>query len=229
MKNKKNILWEYDLSYNKIIVGVDEAGRGPLAGPVTASAVIIPKYFKELEEINDSKKLTEKKREKLYEIIMENCLVGIGVADEKEIDDINILNATFLAMRRAIKMLEKELHKKNKVNKEESYYKKKLEIKKYDLVLVDGNHEIREYNGNQKAIIKGDGTSLSIAAASIVAKVNRDRKLLEIAKEFPQYKFEKHKGYGTKEHRELILKFGSCKYHRKTFLKKILQNNIEES
>ena len=197
-------LREFDENYKQIIVGVDEAGRGPLAGPVVAAAVIIIQYFKELEEINDSKKLTEKKREQLFELIIEKCVVGIGIADEKEIDEINILNATFSAMRRAIK----------KVNEKTAF----------DIVLVDGNHKIREYNGKQEAVIKGDSKSLSIAAASIVAKVTRDRMLVEMSKEFPEYGFEKHKGYGTKLHREILLEKGPCRYHRKSFLSKILGN-----
>ena len=222
----KNELRDFDLSYGKIILGVDEAGRGPLAGPVVASAVIIPKYFNELDEINDSKKLTEKKREKLFKPIMENCIVGIGIADEKEIDEINILNATFLAMRRAIEEIDEKLRINSSIIDEYSESKKngKL-IKNYDVTLVDGNHKIREYDKDQEPIIKGDGMSLSIAAASIIAKVIRDRILLEIANEFPEYKFEKHKGYGTKLHREILLEIGPCKYHRNSFLSKILGKN----
>ena len=189
----------FDNEYNCIIAGVDEAGRGPLAGPVVAAAVIIENYFEELEEINDSKKLTEKKREKLYTVIREKCKVGIGTADEKEIDKINILNATFLAMRRALE-----------------------QIDNYDIVLVDGNHKIREYSGRQEEIIKGDGRSLSIAAASIVAKVYRDNIMKDLALQYPDYRFEKHKGYGTKLHRELLHAHGACKIHRKTFVRKIL-------
>ena len=143
LENKRNELMEFDAKYNKIVVGVDEAGRGPLAGPVVAGAVIVIQDFPELQEINDSKKLTEKKRERLFE-------------------------------------------------------------------------------GEQECIVKGDSKSLAIATASIVAKVTRDRILCEIAKEFPEYEFEKHKGYGTKKHREILLEKGACRYHRKTFLKKIL-------
>ena len=222
----KNELRDFDLSYGEIILGVDEAGRGPLAGPVVASAVIIPKYFNELDEINDSKKLTEKKREKLFKPIMENCIVGIGIADEKEIDEINILNATFLAMRRAIEEIDEKLRINSSIIDEYSESKKngKL-IKNYDVTLVDGNHKIREQDKEQEPVIKGDGTSLSIAAASIIAKVTRDRILLEIANEFPEYKFEKHKGYGTKLHREILLEIGPCKYHRNSFLSKILGKN----
>lgn len=203
-------MWNFDREYGNVVIGVDEAGRGPLAGPVVAGAVFIPKYFEELEEINDSKKLTEKKREKLFEIIKEKCIVGIGIVDEKIIDEINILNATFLAMRKAIEEIENKLEK-------------------VDIVLVDGNHKIKEYNKNQEAIIKGDAKSMSIAAASIIAKVTRDKILINIAKEYPQYLFEKHKGYGTKLHREIINEIGICKYHRKSFLKKIINENHQSS
>ena len=195
-------LKNFDEKYKKVIVGVDEAGRGPLAGPVIAAAVIVHEYFPELSEIDDSKKLTEKKREKLYNLIMEKCGVGIGSSDEVEIDSINILNATFSAMKRAIEKIEE----------------------KYDIILVDGNHKIRGYEKEQEAIVKGDSKSLSIAAASIVAKVTRDRLLLNMDKEFPEYGFARHKGYGTKFHREMIISHGPCKYHRKSFLTKILEN-----
>ena len=204
LENKRNELMEFDAKYSKIVVGVDEAGRGPLAGSVVAGAVIVIQDFPELQGINDSKKLTEKKRERLFEAIEKNCIVGIGIVSEKEIDEMNILNATFLAMRRAINQV--------------------AEKSAFDIVLVDGNHLIREYEGEQECIVKGDSKSLAIATASIVAKVTRDRMLCEIAKEFPEYEFEKHKGYGTKKHREVLLEKGACKYHRKTFLKKILGN-----
>ena len=203
-----NSLREFDETYEGTVLGVDEAGRGPLAGAVVAGAVIIPEYFSELDEINDSKKLTEKKREKLFEIIMEKCIVGIGISDEKEIDEINILNATFSAMRKAINQVSGKA--------------------KFDVVLVDGNHKIKGYMGKQEEVIKGDAKSLSIAAASIVAKVTRDRMMLEVDKEFPEYNFAKHKGYGTKLHREILLEKGPCKYHRKSFLKKILGDESQE-
>ena len=142
----KNELREFDLSYGKIILGVDEAGRGPLAGPVVASAVIIPKYFNELDEINDSKKLTEKKREKLFKPIMGNCIVGIGIADEKEIDEINILNATFLAMRRAIEEIDEKLEKNKEIidKYSESKNNNKL-IKKYDISLKNIKAMVQNY------------------------------------------------------------------------------------
>lgn len=203
-----NSLREFDETYEGTVLGVDEAGRGPLAGAVVAGAVIIPEYFSELDEINDSKKLSEKKREKLFEIIMEKCIVGIGISDEKEIDEVNILNATFSAMRKAISQV--------------------TEKAEFDVVLVDGNHKIKGYMGKQEEVIKGDAKSLSIAAASIVAKVTRDRMMLEVAKEFPEYNFAKHKGYGTKLHREILLEKGPCKYHRKSFLKKILGDESQD-
>ena len=203
-----NSLREFDETYEGTVLGVDEAGRGPLAGAVVAGAVIIPEYFSELDEINDSKKLTEKKREKLFEIIIEKCIVGIGISDEKEIDEVNILNATFYAMRKAISQV--------------------TEKAEFDVVLVDGNHKIKGYMGKQEEVIKGDAKSLSIAAASIVAKVTRDRMMLEVDKEFPEYGFAKHKGYGTKLHREILLDRGPCKYHRKSFLKKILGDESQD-
>jgi len=198
----KNSLYEFDIE-NGSVIGIDEAGRGPLAGPVVASAVKIEKYIEEFDLINDSKKLSEKKRELLFDVILENCKVGIGIATPKEIDDVNILNATFLAMRRAIEDLKEE------------------EVS-YDLILVDGNHKIRELKENQTPLIKGDSKSLSIAAASIIAKVTRDRIMVKYGKKYPIYQFEKHKGYGTKAHREALVEHGSCECHRESFLTKIL-------
>ena len=203
---ENNLLYQFDLEKGKEIIGVDEAGRGPLAGSVVAAAVKLKRYSEELQEINDSKKLTEKKREKLFDIIMENFEVGIGIASVQEIDELNILNATFLAMRRAIEELDKKTN---------------TDV----LVLVDGNFKIREYIGKQEPIIKGDAKSLSIAAASIIAKVTRDRQLVEEGKKYLEYHFEKHKGYGTKAHREALLQYGVTPIHRKTFLTKILGEN----
>lgn len=183
-RKKKNILSEekeaaslhdFDINIGEEIIGVDEAGRGPLAGSVVAAAVKIKDYNSDLDEINDSKQISEKKRERLYDVVKEHFYVGVGVADAKEIDEINILNATFLAMRRALENLKKEC---------EGEY----------LVLVDGNFKIREYKGRQEPIVKGDGKSLSIAAASIIAKVTRDRMMREEAVKYPLYGFEKHKG-----------------------------------
>lgn len=201
---ENNLLYQFDLEKGESVIGVDEAGRGPLAGPVVAAAVKLKKYSSELQEINDSKKLTEKKREKLFDVVMENFYVGIGMASPQEIDEINILNATFLAMRRAIENLDEKSGVDN------------------ILILVDGNFKIREYNGKQEAVIKGDAKSLSIAAASIIAKVTRDRILVKDGEKYPEYLFEKHKGYGTKAHKEALLKYGITPIHRKSFLTKIL-------
>lgn len=201
-RRNMNNLHEFDKEFGTVIIGIDEAGRGPLAGPVVAAAVIIDEYFEEFETINDSKKLNEKKREALFDVIIEKCKVGVGIATVEEIDAMNILNANFLAMRRALEDLEEK-----------------------GLVLVDGNQLIREFDGEQKFIIKGDSKSLSIAAASIIAKVTRDRIMLRVAEEYPEYGFEKHKGYGTKLHREKILELGATDIHRQTFLKKIIKTN----
>ena len=204
-----NPLYLYDLEY-KNVIGVDEAGRGPLAGPVVAAAVILKEYTEELDEINDSKKLTEKKREKLYDIIMKNFDVAVGISTVEEIDKLNILNADFLAMRRALKDL------------------KSLKNKKEYTVLVDGNLKIKEYIGKQLPIVKGDAKSLSIAAASIIAKVTRDRLMKDLANIYPDYSFEKHKGYGTKAHIEAIKDKGAIEgVHRKVFLRKILDETKE--
>ena len=198
-----NPLYKYDLEY-KNVIGIDEAGRGPLAGPVVAAAVMLKEYTEELDEINDSKKLTEKKREKLYNIIMQNFDVAVGISTVEEIDKLNILNADFLAMRRALNDL------KN-IRNEREY-----------TVLVDGNLKIKEYIGKQLPIVKGDAKSLSIAAASIIAKVTRDRLMKDLASTYPDYCFEKHKGYGTKAHIEAIKDKGAIEgVHRKVFLRKI--------
>ena len=204
-----NPLYLYDLEY-KNVIGVDEAGRGPLAGPVVAAAVMLKEYTEELDEINDSKKLTEKKREKLYDIIMKNFDVAVGISTVEEIDKLNILNADFLAMRRALKDL------------------KSLKNEKEYTVLVDGNLKIKEYIGKQLPIVKGDAKSLSIAAASIIAKVTRDRLMKDLANIYPDYSFEKHKGYGTKAHIEAIKDKGAIEgVHRKVFLRKILDETKE--
>ena len=181
------------------VCGIDEAGRGPLAGPVYAAAVLLPEELV-IEGLNDSKKLSEKKREALFDVIRENALAyGIGFADEKEIDEINILQATYLAMRRAYENMQISC----------------------DYVLIDGNR-MPPMPVPGETIVKGDAKSPSIAAASILAKVSRDRVMLEYAKQYPEYEFEKHKGYGTKVHTEELLKYGPSPIHRKTFLKKIL-------
>ncbi len=181
------------------VCGVDEAGRGPLAGPVYAAAVILPPGL-EIEGVNDSKKLTEKKREALFPEIKEKALAYcVASASEREIDDINILNATYLAMVRAVEGLPV----------------------KADYALIDGNRMPRLPIPGE-TIVKGDGLSMSIACASILAKVTRDHVMMEWDQRYPQYQFAKHKGYGTKLHMDLIRRYGPCELHRQSFLKKIL-------
>ena len=176
-----------------IIVGVDEAGRGPLVGSVVAGAVILPNDF-DLPELTDSKKLSEKKRETLYALITQQCQWAVGESSPQEIDEINILQATMLAMKRAVE---------------------NLNIK-YDQVLVDGNRcpELE----NCQSIIKGDLTEPVISAASIIAKVTRDRQMVALDEQYPEYGFAKHKGYGTKVHLQALAEFGSIKHqHRYSF------------
>ena len=190
MKEYENELYSKGIS---LIAGIDEVGRGPLIGPVVTAAVILPRDFYD-ERINDSKKLTEKKRELLYDVIMENALsVGIGMSSPELIDEINILEATKRAMKEAISNL--------------SIKPEHLLI---DAVKLDTDIP-------STSIIKGDAKSLSIAAASIIAKVTRDRMLIEMDKEYPEYDFKHNKGYGTKKHIEAIYKYGVLKEHRKTF------------
>lgn len=184
----------------KAICGVDEAGRGPLAGPVCAAAVILPPNTL-IDGVNDSKKLSEKKREALFDVIKETAVsYCIAYASVEEIERLNILNATMLAMKRAVEGLNV----------------------KADYAMIDGN-KMPQLEIDCEAIVKGDAKSMSIACASILAKVSRDRLLYEYAKEYPQYQFDKHKGYGTTLHREAILKYGPCPYHRMSFLKKIIK------
>ena len=185
--------------YN-FVCGVDEAGRGPLAGPVCAAAVILPDDFN-IEGINDSKKLSEKKREALYDVIKENALAyGIAFASVEEIENVNILEATYIAMNRAIEGLEV----------------------KPDFALIDGNRVPRGIKIDCQTVVKGDSKSMSIAAASILAKVTRDRLLIEYHDIYPEYNFIKHKGYGTAEHIEAIKKYGISDIHRRSFLKKLI-------
>jgi ribonuclease HII len=184
----------------RLIGGVDEAGRGPLAGPVVAACVVVGPDFAidhpDLELIADSKKLTAKKREYLFNVIKQKALaVEIGVVNNGTIDKINILQASFLAMRRAIKKLSLEP----------------------DYIVVDGGFKIPKLKTPQTAIVRGDATVWTIAAASIIAKVSRDWLMTEIDKEYPQYLFAKHKGYGTKDHLELLKKHGPCPLHRFSF------------
>ncbi len=194
-------LWEIENSlYSngyQMICGVDEAGRGPLAGPVCAAAVILPRGL-EIPGLNDSKKLTDKKRRELFPIIQEQAIAyGIGLASEQEIDEINILQATYLAMQRAIDQLGG----------------------KADFALIDGNRAT-DFGLPVRTVVKGDSLSASIAAASVLAKVTRDDIMLELAEVYPQYRFEVHKGYGTRQHYEALREYGHCKIHRLSFLKK---------
>ena len=190
---------EFDKSYiesgAKYLCGTDEAGRGPLAGPVVAAACIL-KPDAVIDGLDDSKKLTEKRREALYDVIIENCLsYGIALSKPTEIDEINILNASLLAMRRAVSMLSV----------------------KPDLILVDGN-KAYGFDSPAIAVVKGDAKSRSIAAASVLAKVTRDRLCASIDKIYPQYGFAKHKGYPTKDHMIAVYKYGACPEHRVSFL-----------
>lgn len=195
---------EYEKLYNdngnKIVCGIDEAGRGPLAGCVYTAAVILPDGVL-IEGVNDSKKLTEKKREYFFDVIKEKALsYSISFSTPEEIEKYNILNATFLAMKRAVNG---------------------LSIKP-DVALVDGNR-LPDLDIESHCIVKGDSLSESIACASILAKVARDRVMKKEAEKYPEYGFEKHKGYGTAFHMEMIRKYGPCPIHRKSFLKKIIK------
>lgn len=197
----------------EIIIGIDEAGRGPLAGPVVACAASLkfPKVqpSEKVEPswsfIRDSKTLSEKQRENLYDFILENFYIGIGICDHKTIDRINILEASFLAMKKALADLERSDPGRFKVGP----WKK--------IILLDGNKKIPNLSREQKAIVNGDKYVKSISAASIVAKVTRDRIMREVHKKYPQYCFNRHKGYGTKLHMDSLQKYGPCEIHRKSF------------
>ena len=195
-------LWEleneiYDSGVS-IICGVDEAGRGPLAGPVCAAAVILPRNI-DIAGLNDSKKLSEKSREKLYDEICEKAVsFGIAFASVEEIEKLNILNAAMLAMNRAIAQLEPQP----------------------ELALIDGNRN-SAIEVSSRCVIKGDAKCADIAAASILAKVTRDRYMLDMAEKYPEYHFERHKGYGTKLHYEALREYGPCEIHRPSFLRKM--------
>lgn len=193
---KEKVLFDQGFNF---IAAIDEAGRGPLAGPVVSACVIIDKDFKiipELEKVRDSKKLSLKKRNELFSIIKQNVrAVQIGICDNKTIDKVNILQATFISMKKALDG--------TKI--------------KPDIVLVDGKFQIPQVKIKQEAIISGDDLVFSIAMASIIAKVSRDFIMEEFDKKYPEYFFAKHKGYGTKLHLEMIKKFGPCAIHRKSF------------
>ena len=203
MKEREKQLHAEGLSY---IAGVDEVGRGPLAGPVVTAAVVLPEQFV-VPGIDDSKKLSEKRREELYEVITREALAwGIGMADHQVIDEINILQATKQAMKQAVEEADRMLRERTGGS--------------IECVLLDAV-ELPGLQIPQESIIKGDAKVLAIAAASIVAKVTRDRMMVRYAREYPWYAFEKNKGYGTKEHYAGLREHGLCPIHRKTFLKKI--------
>ena len=198
-KQRIEAMREYEEMYDTFsyICGIDEAGRGPLAGPVVAGAVILPKG-KRILYVNDSKKLSEKKREMLYDVILNEAVsVGVGIVSPERIDEINILNATYEAMHQAINNLGVTP----------------------DILLNDAV-DIPGIDIKQVPIIKGDAKSLSIASASIIAKVTRDRLMYSYDELYPEYGFAKHKGYGTKQHRDALAEYGPCPIHRKTFIKK---------
>ena len=204
MREEPKDLWVYEREAfaegYQTVCGVDEAGRGPLAGPVCAAAVILPAGLV-IDGLNDSKKLTDKKRRELFDVITQNAVsYGIAMVSEREIDEINILQATFLAMQRAID---------------------KLDVRP-DLALIDGNRA-KDFGLPVRTIVKGDSLSASIAAASILAKVTRDRLMEELDETYPQYGFAVHKGYGTKRHYEALREYGPCGIHRQTFLKKFYE------
>lgn len=191
----------YEDQYGGIVAGIDEAGRGPWAGPVVAASVILDKN-QIIQGINDSKKLTRAKRELLFEQLVQHAKVGVGIASVDEIDTLNILGATRLAMQRSYNALPA----------------------KADIILVDGN-QLPDIKGNLQAVIGGDALCISIAAASIIAKVTRDRIMKNLAKEFPYYGWEHNVGYGTRLHRESLAKSGITPHHRKTFapIRKMLE------
>lgn len=188
----EKVIWAQGI---RIIAGVDEAGRGPLAGPVSAAAVILPEDFT-CPGLDDSKKLTEKRREDLYELLTNDSTIcwSLAYAEADEVDRLNILRATHAAMARAVEGLSQQV----------------------DHCLIDGL-PVKGFPWKHDGVVKGDGKSLSIAAASIIAKVSRDRRMKEHAEEFPVYGFEKHKGYGTKAHLEALEKHGPCRIHRRSF------------
>ena len=197
-----NELWSIENEINdsgvSVLCGVDEAGRGPLAGPVCAAAAILPRGI-EIVGLNDSKKLSEKRREELYDVICKEAIsYGIAFADVGEIETLNILEATFVAMNRAVVKLSPVP----------------------ELALIDGNRT-KGISLPARAVVKGDGKCADIAAASILAKVTRDRYMLEMAEKYPEYHFEKHKGYGTKAHYEALREYGPSPIHRMSFLRKM--------
>jgi len=212
MFQSANTLFEFDSNFNKLIIGTDEAGRGPAAGGVFASAVVFhhktEKLIQELSVLNDSKQLSAKKREKLYSIILNETINETICIEVADIEKYNILNSSLKAMKLACEKVIKELNKND------------------FLILVDGNKLIREFIYPQQFVIKGDSKSASIAAASILAKVTRDKYMQKLHDEYPQYNWHKNMGYLTKQHLEAIDKYGITPYHRKSFLKKHFEKQL---
>jgi ribonuclease HII len=230
---------EYLQNGYDFVIGIDEAGRGPLAGPVVASACALrvpspipmstsghplpwgEEDMTSFSLVRDSKKLSEKQREKLFDFIHEHFYVGVGICDHRTIDRINVLEATFLAMKKAVSSLKSNIKTQNakvqsknqKLNNDTNY---QLQDTRY-IILVDGNKPIPNLSMEQQVIVNGDKLVKSISAASIVAKVTRDRIMLEMHENYPQYCFNQHKGYGTACHMEMIKKYGVCEIHRKSF------------
>lgn len=210
-KSSKN-LFKFDKTFDKIIIGTDEAGRGPAAGGVFASAVyfekMTPKLMENLSVLNDSKQLTRSKREYLYDFIINETINSTVCVEVDEIEQYNILNSSLKAMKLACENVISKINDDN------------------ILVLVDGNKYIKNFDYNQQFVIKGDGKSASIAAASILAKVTRDRYMIELDKEFPQYLWKQNAGYLTQAHLDAIDKYGLTKYHRKSFLRKHFEKQL---
>ncbi|CDE59882.1 ribonuclease HII [Fusobacterium sp. CAG:439] len=215
-------LFTFDLNQKRVVIGTDEAGRGCGAGGVFASAVCFNKRSQELveqlEDLNDSKKLSPKKREALYDIIKENTVNSTVCIEVDEIERINILNASLKAMRMACENVINQLYpipeEKDKLIARNMLSRSEI------MILIDGNKRIWDFDYSQRYVVKGDARSASIAAASILAKVSRDRYMLRLDKEFPQYNWKDNAGYLTKEHMALIDKYGMCKYHRPSYLQK---------
>ena len=205
-------LFDFDDKQGSVIIGTDEAGRGPAAGGVFAAAVYFPNKEKslinQLEALNDSKQISKKKREELFDIIKNNTVNSVVCVEVAEIEEINILNSSLKAMKLACENVIDQIKKDN------------------ILVLVDGNKLIKNFNYPQKYVVKGDGKSASIAAASILAKVTRDRYMEELDAKYPQYGWAHNAGYLTKEHLEAIDKYGLCEYHRPSFLKKHFEKQL---
>ncbi|MCX6763131.1 MAG: ribonuclease HII [Candidatus Moranbacteria bacterium] len=236
MKQNNQSFFKYEQSFIQqgfdFVIGIDEVGRGPLAGPVVACAVAqknydlrFKNYDKQFDLIKDSKMLSAKQREKLFDFIHENFHVGVGICDHKTIDRMNVLQATYLAAKKALSDLFKKVEKDTPKsltatgqarNNNQTNSKFKIQNSKF-IILFDGNKIIPNLSFEQRAIVNGDKIVKSISAASIIAKVTRDRIMLQMHQKYPHYHFHKHKGYGTKLHMEKLQRHGPCKIHRQSF------------